>query len=239
MKQHIKYSNIFITLVLLVLAVLCISNVTYSYFTTTSSKDGTAAFGDLNVRFLYKEKDMSAKPAESGTIVLYSASGPIQTGVEFNLSTSASGPVLESLSIQNQTGSCNCFVRFWIDAYIVRNSYVDKTINYGKYFFLEEGKNSLNTGPRQTRTGGSVEGSWCYFFTEILKPSGTSSRTIGNKMVMNDVSAQDTVPLELLGQELQITISFEAVQVANSAYLKVFGSASDAKGYYTGWSALV
>ena len=45
----------------------------------------------------------------------------------------------------------------------------------------------------------------------------------------------DPVPVEILGETIQITISFEAVQKANQAYLSAFGGADDDKGYLKSW----
>ncbi len=240
MKQKKKYLNAFTTLVLLVLALLCFTNVTYSYFTATENKEGNVQFGNLNVRFVYIETSGgSIKYANSDSIKLFSATGPIQREEEFTLSLTNGGAVINNLGIQNQAG-CACYVRFWIDAYIVKNGVVNTDENYGKYFFLNDSVLAADGRPVLTREDSSVAGSWCYYFPHELT-SSTAYRGIGNKLTLKDVPANGSipkaeVPVELLGQELQLTISFEAVQVANNAYLSVFGDQGDTKGYYTGWS---
>ena len=118
MQQQVKHSKLLITLVLLVFAVLCVTSVTYSYFTTSANKNETLTFGDLKVQFAYREKDsngnpLTAQPVESGTLMLYSASGPIRTGVEFELALTPNGNAIHSLGILNNNGSCDCFIRFW------------------------------------------------------------------------------------------------------------------------------
>ena len=230
MKQRTISYKLLLTLVLLIIAVLCVTNVTYSYFTSTSNTNGQVSFSDLNVRFVYREKeDSSLMPSDSSTIQLYSASGPIQREVPFQFALTSGGTAIEYLRIQNMLGSCECYVRFWIDAYVVKNGVVNTSVNYGKYFFLAN-------ETHYTRTNSSVENSWCYFFTESMTASATSSRTLGNTLVLKDISATDTVPVTLLGETLKISISLEAVQKANQAYLSVFGDADDTRGYLTSWT---
>ena len=47
MKNQTKHSKLFLTLVLLMLAVLCVVNVSYSYFTSTSTTNGEVTFSEL------------------------------------------------------------------------------------------------------------------------------------------------------------------------------------------------
>ena len=62
-----------------------------------------------------------------------------------------------------------------------------------------------------------------------------TSRAIGVSLVLKDVSATDQVPVDLLGKTLKISLSLEAVQKANGAYLSVFGGDEDTKGYLKSW----
>ena len=231
MKQKTKSSNILTTFILLILAVLCVTNVTYSYFTAQSKVEDSINFGDLNVRFVYQETSTSSpQSAEPSSIDLFSAEGAIQQNVPFELSLEKEGSPIYKLGINNQSGSCDAYVRFWIDAFVVDEGSTDTT-NYGKYFFIDD-EDLLKEGVI-TRGQSSVQNSSCYFFTKVLRHS--SNRWIGTKLILQDVSETDIVPVDLLGHEIQITISLQAVQAANGAYLSVFGADDDTKGYYTGW----
>ena len=53
MKKAGKNSTIVTTLILLLLAFLCVFNVTHSYFSATAKIDGTLNFPDMNVCFIY------------------------------------------------------------------------------------------------------------------------------------------------------------------------------------------
>ena len=242
MKQQIKTLNILITIVLCIVALLSLTNVTYSYFTAnaqiTNEKNGQVndKFDNLDVKFAYKKDNQNIEVATTNSIVLYSAGGPIQREVAFEFALTQGGKAIYSLSIINTDG-CDCYVRFWIDAYVVKNGVADKTENYGKYFFLDDSAIDPETEEKVfTREGGSLgNNSWCYFFTGALPSNLSDGRLIGNTLRLDDVSATDEVPVDLLGEELQITISLEAVQAANDAYLYVFGKTDDTMGYYTGW----
>ncbi len=242
MKQKSRFSSTFISLVLLVLAILCVTDLTYSYFSATTSKEGNIKFDTLNVGFVWVDSDgVTTEQIGNTSLKLYSASGPIQRETEFELSIVEGGKPIQAIGIQNFEG-CDCLVRFWIDAYIVKDGVAQTDENYGKYFFLDD---SVNTGsglPVLTREDSSVSGSWCYFLTQTLTSFGAYDG-IGNTLTLKNIPAsggraESEVPVELLGQSLLITISLEAVQYANNAYLSVFGKAGDTKGYYTGWSEL-
>lgn len=241
MKQKIKISNILISIVLLLAAFVCLTNATYSYFSATDNKSGNVKFDTLNVAFGYIEPNGSSIVTPSGTtqINLFSASGPIQREVEFDLSLSNGGAVIDDLGIQNLEG-CSAYVRFWIDAYIVKNNVVQTNENYGKYFFLDDSITTGSGDPAFTREDSSVQGSWCYYLTNKLSSGSSGWSSIGTKMILKDVPANGSipkaeVPVELLGQQLKITITLQAVQADNDAYLSVFGKTGDTKGYYTGW----
>lgn len=228
MKQYKAKTNIVATLVLLVLAVLCVTNVTYSYFSSTSAAQGEIVFGDLDVDFVYKgPSDTFYQTKDSATLNLYSASGAIAVGTSFNLSLTNGGAAIQTLGIQNSNTSCPCYIRFWFDAYVVKNGVVDKTKNYGKYFLLPTGN------AYYTNANSSVASSWCYYITVPMNANNTLD--LGNTLTLSNLT-NDIVPIDVIGEILQISISFEAVQVANKAYLSVFGSSDDTRGYYKSWT---
>ena len=223
-----KHFNILISLVLLIFAVISVVNFTYAYFSSAHNVGGTVKFDDLKVQFIYREgEDDVAKDNGGNTINLYSASGPISIGSTFQLTTSVGGDAITYLAIineriQNQT-SCECYIRFWIDAYIVKNNTLDKSINFGKYFVLPEAENVFYTNKLS-----SAENSHCYYGTIPIAANGELK--IGNTLTL--VNSQDNELAEIMGNTLQISISCEAVQSENQAYLSVF---DDEKGYYTQW----
>lgn len=234
MKQTNKRFNLLISLTLLVLAVVCVCNVTFAYFSSTSQSSGDIEFPGLDATFVYQEASGGEyKTATTASLNLYSADGTISRGVPFKLSLSAGGSAIHSFGIQNSTSSCDAYVRFWIDAYpLDQNKQPITTVNYGKYFILAN-------SAYYTNTNSSVSGSTCYFGIGILYPNDPSEPTalsLGNTLTLQDFSANDVFPVELLGESFQISISFEVVQAANKAYLAAFGEYGDTKGYYKSWS---
>ena len=222
MKQEIKRSQIFITLVLLVFAILCVTNVTYSYFTATESLNDDVGFGDLNVQFVYllKGQPYQESTQNSKKIELYSVSGPIQQNVEFDLGVKVTEngtttiKAVDSIAFKNLTGSCDCYVRFWINAYVVTDSVVDESVDYGKYFFWGD-----PDYPSFVRTTSS---DLCYYYFVGVVKAGNSTYPIENTLKLQNISDQDKVPAEILGEQLKIVLNLQAVQVANGAYVDVF-----------------
>ncbi|MBQ8615091.1 MAG: hypothetical protein IJ415_00800 [Clostridia bacterium] len=247
MTKASKNSKLLITLVLLALAFFCSFNVTYSYFTATAKESGSLTFSDLDVRFIYMDASDSTLPSGEYTqdnlytINLYPVGGTISRGQEFQLSATENGSAISNLAIRNMTNSTTAYVRFWIDAYIVTstttnedgtiNYSLDTSTNYGKYFFLvnpQEG--SIDRG---SCNSGATEGSWCHYLMGPIYSYGkpSSTYTLGNTLIMKDISETDAVPPAVLGSQLKITISLQAVQTAHEAFKTEF---DDAKGYYSG-----
>lgn len=230
MKQEIKKSNIFITLVLLMLAIMCVTNVTYSYFTATETKDDSLNFGDLNVQFVYMLKGSPNEETtlNSGKIELYSVSGPIQRDVKFDLGVKQlineqeQIVAIDYIAVRNLTGSCDCYARFWIDAFVVKNGEADETENYGKYFFWE-----MPAYQSFVRT--TSEDMCYYYFKETLTVNSQSNFPIENSLILQDISDDDQVPAKILGESLKITLNIQAVQKANGAYMEIF---SNDKNHY-------
>lgn len=231
-------SRVLTTLILLILAVICVINTTYSYFTSTASTNGNIVFSDLNVRFAY-QIGQETLPTDKTTITLYPSTGTIQREIPFQLATTEGGSAIDKLIIHKYGATCACYVRFWIDAYVLKETIVgnetiyeiDESVNYGKYFFLATNENVY------TKTGGSVSGSWCYFVKSILRDNSSVSLDLGNTLVLKDISTNevDKVPVSLLGERLKITLTLESVQATNKAYLSVFGAQGDPHGYYSSW----
>ena len=212
-------------MVLLITAVVCLINVTYSYFSSTSNTGGSVTFKNMAVEFYYTSNGEDLSKG-SNTLKLYSATGTIAREQEFELSLTEGGTAISDLGIRVLNNSYSVYIRLWIDAYVVNeDGTVDTTKNYGKYFLLADNNYCVNTNS-------SVVGSTCYFITEAVDSSIPAS--LGNTLKFSDLTG-DAIPVELLGEKLQISISFESIQSENKAYLSAFGSIGDEKGYYKGW----
>lgn len=231
MKKVLKHTKIVTSLLLLVLAFFGVVNVTFAYFSSSDSASGTHTFDTLDVEFMY-DNGTTIQSVTTNTLELVSISGPIQRGVTFNLGVKpekdGDNPVaVEDIIIRTKEKSCDCYIRFWIDAYIVNSDQTLGTVNYGKYFVLPENYAIANQGS-------SASGSWCYYAINIQ--GAESELGIGNALTLQDLNVgeenEDLVPVNLLGEKLKITISFEAVQEANNAFSHVF---NDEKGYFTGY----
>lgn len=233
-----KFSKMLLTLTLIVLAFCCSFGVTNSYFTASSSKSGNVEFEKLDVKFkAVNEQD--AVLDESSTITLYPMTGAIIRGEAFNLSlTETNQTAIGNIKIANTEESIEAYVRFWIDAFIVDESKpegVDTTTNYGQYFLLNYDADYVSKGGAKNLTV-ATESDWCYYLQYELVHEGAelgdSSLNIGNTLTLSETVTDETFS-ELVGHQLRISITLEAVQRANGAVRFEF---NDEKGYYTGWN---
>ena len=144
MKKVSKSVKLFTTLALLVLAFFSAINVTYSYFTASTKSNGTLNFPDMQVNFVYWTSNSESKTVTTSTLTLYPVE-EVSTGVydtcaisrgnSFLVSLTEKGTPINDLGIKNAATSCESYVRFWIDAYIVNNSGgIISSTNYGRYF---------------------------------------------------------------------------------------------------------
>lgn len=225
-KVSNKTSKLMASLILLVLAFLSVLNVTYSYFTSTASADGDLNFSDLDAYFSYTIGSTTTQVSQTKALNLYSATGTIARNEAFQLSLTNGGTAISSLTISTTTTSCDAYIRFWVDAYLVTNGSVDTSKNYGKYFLFKSNEEVYT----KTNSSAAAQGSWCYYSTYTIK--GGSGLDLGNELTLTDLTG-DSVPISILGEKMQITVSYEAVQKANKAYQSVF---ADTKGYCTDWS---
>lgn len=225
MKKAKFNSKMLMSLILLAFAFFGVFNVTYSYFTSMAFGNGSLDFPDINVRFFYRETERSdIVTLTTLTTPLYPTASTIARGETFGISLSnTTGTPLNTIGIRNMEGSCEVYIRFWLDVYIVdANGNPTSQINYGKYFLFTEESSYI------TNEGGSVANSWCYFAVESLLAGWNVG--LGNSLMLSEEA-----PAELLGKSIKINLSFEAVQQANEAYRSVFGQSEDTKGYYTRW----
>ncbi len=238
MTKVSKYSKILLTVTLIVLAFCCSFGVTNSYFTASSSRSGNLTFHNLEVKFKAVDSQ-GATLSEASPIILYPMTAAIIRGEAFNLSlTENNQTAIGNLAVANTEESIEAYVRFWIDAYIVDSTKpegVDTKTNYGEYFLLNYNADSVSKGEAKNPTV-ATESSWCYYVKGILVPKGSedgySSINIGNTLTLSE-TVTDEIFSELVGHQLRISITLQAVQSANGAVRSEF---NDVKGYYTRWN---
>lgn len=228
MKQQKKHINLFVSLVLFLLAVVSVVSVTSAYFTSTANQTGKLGFATLKVGFAYYTKDNNGNASDSPTptgggtnvLDLYVLDGAIvQRGVPFELTLTENGTkAIHSLAIQNLENSCSAYFRFYINAYIVKNNVADETNNYGQYFELDL------TGYDNVLTGGS-DNKPTYFYKEAI--SGGDTMKICSKLILSKNALAN-----LLGEEFKLTMTLEAVQSQNEAFKSAF---ADERGYCSSW----
>lgn len=222
MKKVKQEARLLISLLLLVLTFFSVLHVTYAYFTTTTSINGQITFKTLAVQFVYKDSTGAFKTKNGSTLDLFVSTGSIGRGDEFELALDEDSDAIQDLGIQNMETSTNCYVRFWFDAYIVDEDFEKKSnVNYGKYFTL------TSTSVYFTNLYSSSPNSWCYYIVAALTPSVSNSYlSMGNSIVLSE-----DAPVEMTGEKLKLSISFEAVQEENLAFKTVF---DDDRGYFVG-----
>lgn len=234
MSKVSKNAKLIFSLALIMLAFFCSINVTYSYFTTSAKKDNSLAFTDVNAKFVYLDKSGTVKPAgyesdNAYTITLYPTVSSISRGDQFTLSDVENGDEIQNLQIRKMANTTSVYIRFWIDAYVYNSATqkLNTSVNYGKYFFLE----SKTSYARGGSSADDQEGSWCYFVTYPVTDSTPIS--LGNSLTFQDIkngeTVVDAIPNEVLGAQLKISITLQAVQAQNQAFEQEF---NDEKGYY-------
>ena len=241
MKNVSKQVKIVTTLVLLVLTFLAAFNVTYSYFTAVAKITGDLDFANLGVRFAYSLNKNTTYVMEDNLLVVpvttagkfYSRGDSITMGIETSPSVVSEIDDIQIRHDPNITNQTDCYVRFWIDAYEVVSENVYGTTNYGKYFLFD----SNMAGGYFTKEGGSKgNDSWCYFsIYPLTAGTDTADGTMVNQISLgNTIIIDADAPLEMLQKTLKITISFEAIQVANGAAFTESGF-NDERGYLLSW----
>ena len=236
MKSVSKQTKRVTLCVILTLVFLCIFNVVYSYFTATANLNGNLEFNSLLVNFTYLYDSDLTIVNNSNTLILYPTSTYVVRGQVFEVTPVNGGSTaIDAVSVKLQTGSCNSYVRYWIDAYIVNDGVVDESTNYGRYFILgtkttTNGVDSVVVNSTYFDTV-SYKGLVTYYIKDVVTTS--VSPTIFNAIQL-DVDA----PSVLYGNDVQLSVSLEAVQAVNDAYVSAFNDSSNPnyRGSYNGWA---
>ena len=246
MKKVGKDVKILTTLVLLVLAFLSVFNITYSYFTATANIDGNLNFARLDVRFTYEIgntetvlDNTSAVPLQVVPI-LENNKTTLSRGETFTFGIDGGNDTvneIDSLYVKHNPEDANmedfadCYVRFWVDAFEIINTNGNITYgktNFGKYFLFDDGQGDNYI----TNKNNSKANSWCYFSKFALTAGDVSSTKVDSVYLGNTLTIDPNAPVDMLQKALKITISFEAIQTANSAHTSGF---NDDRGYYKNW----
>ena len=222
MKQISKATKIIGVSIGLVLLFLCAFNITYSYFTARAVIDGQINFGSLDVKVTYLTTDnvIYQYPEGETTVTINVLGGQtISRGSEFKMA-SLDGKEIRYLAFSGS--GTNSYVRFWVNAYKRSGESFDKSTNYGRYFTPVVSSNVFTSS---LKTVGSVTNN-VYYITNAIGTAGVMGFAESMKFSAD-------APLELMDADVQIIITFEAVQASNKAYLSVFG---DDWGYSNSWS---
>ncbi len=242
MKSTSKRKSIIVICAIIALVFLCGISATYSYFTASKTISGEQNLKDLDVYFIYqKVGDTSAdrnKKVNSTSLRLI-PDRTISRGDSFNLK-SDTGELINYIGFGASDKSCSYYVRFRVDAYIVTGStdgveQVDTTVNYGQYFELYTTSEISKSAPK---TNGSVT-NVMYYTSNAVDPNTlywiTPSLTIGGTLQdgIYTMKLLENAPVDLLNQDIQLTISFEAAQSEYGAYQAAF---NDGWGYLDSWT---
>ncbi len=200
----------------------------FAYFTGTSDKSGDLTFGSLQVNFAYRAEGSGAEIVYDDVLNVIPSSDQIKRGDEFDIclmtDSGDRSSVINNLMFYSPSSSADSYVRFRVNAYVVKSSgNIDTSTNYGQYFRLIVSADVSY----QTITNGGVTNT-IYYLNPTLGTTQNTYLTFATGMqLLNEA------PLSILNTDIQITITFEAVQASNKAYLSVF---DDGWGYSSSWT---
>lgn len=220
-KKTSKQIKLLGLLVILILTFLFAFNVTYSYFTATANVAGNIEFANLDVRFAYRSNNVDTL-VDSDTLTVYpsASTGTIARGSTIYLATE-DGDDIQYLAFNSSIDSTSSYIRYRINAYKVEDGTVDTSENFGQYF---EFQGSIDVTRRIQIVGGETNA--IYYIEEEVAGNVT-------RVFASSIKLLETAPVSLLNSQINLTITFEAVQSENQAYLAIF---NDGWGYLESWT---
>lgn len=254
MKSTNKKTNILMVVIAMAIVFLCTINVSFSFFSARAEAEDDISFYDLNVSFAYwetEDKYYSVGKASTTQMVLESRlSRNSYTEIKKSVGD-ASG--IDSIGFITSSNSCNSYIRFWIEVYVVENikgdiyfidskgNYVDEEGTYvdefGEILELDDADKGEIVDYAEYFELGFIS-SGLFVQTDIYK-NGTTyfiedslTSNAEYKTGINAIKMLDTVPSELLELNMSIYFSFEAVQADSDAVKAEF---NDSRGYYGEW----
>ena len=218
-RSNSKELNIVTVVVVLTLAFLCIFNISYSYFTASDVINGSGyKFGEIGVQFNFTTDTTDSITVNSTNSVLLEPTGTVTRGGTFNLQYN--DEAVEGVGFSLLENSSDVFIRYWVDAYIEGDS-----TNYGYCFILMYGGSDIYYEEKDLNAGYTNN---IYYVQDVL----SSEVSDGIVYEFDQIQLISDCPAELIGSDVVITLSFEAVQAANEAYKVEF---DDDKGYNADW----
>lgn len=231
--MKIRSKNLNILAIVLALGLLCLSvfHITFSYFTVMKSVTGTSNFATMTFNCGYMTSDGKETWVSDDAILLYPVksdgnsvvldNSQLIRGQSFRLGGLNYSDEIDFADIQTDTldSTCNVYVRFWIDAFVVENGVVNESENYGEYFIVGLDYWEFEENTFLTRIGDT------YFYEEEVSPSVM--------VYFNALKLSESAPTEMLNETLRLFVTFEAVQATNQAYKSVF---NDDRGYLSSWA---
>lgn len=228
MKRKSKGNSILSVFALIALIFLFVVEMCFAYFTGTSDKSGDLTFGSLQVNFAYRAEGSGAEIVYDDVLNVIPSSDQIKRGDEFDIclmtDSGDRSSVINNLMFYSPSSSADSYVRFRVNAYVVKSSgNIDTSTNYGQYFRLIV---SADVSYQTITNGGATN--TIYYLNPTLGTTQNTYLTFATGMqLLNEA------PLSILNTDIQITITFEAVQASNKAYLSVF---DDGWGYSSSWT---
>lgn len=224
MNKSLKHTKITIVLIVLMMLFLCAINITYSYFSATGKVTGSGNLHSLTLTCHYTVNDGEPTSVGATQMQIYPASGVLTRGTAFKLKQNATDTASNIDSIGYTLTGTQAFVRFWIDAYIVKDGEVDESVNYGEYFLVGRLSSSSFTEMQVFSSSLYAKENNTYFVV--------SARNAGSYDIFDSLKFDESAPNEILGETIRIFVTFEAVQTANQAFKQVF---DDERGYLSDW----
>ena len=226
MKQTTKQAKLLGLIVIFTMIVLCLTNVVHAYFSAINQVSGEITFGGNSVRFAYTYSTASTGYVDDDILVVYpvySAGAELKRGDSFGLQIVNGGTTtnINKLSLNAQGGSS--YVRLWINAYIVKNSVLDTSVNYGQYFEFT----NIYASAFETKIVDVNNETRKMYYLKSPISSGVLTE------ICTGLTLLTTAPVEMLDKSFNITINFDSVQVENQAFKAVF---DDGWGYCSSWS---
>lgn len=226
MKSCSKNTKLITTLIVLTLLFLCAVNITFSYFSASAKVTCSVTLPNFEFKCAYKIKNNNTtKYVDSTQLEIYPAESQIHRGSVFTVNVIDGEESVEVDYIGcSSRGTKKAYVRFWIDAYVVRDGELDTTINYGKYFLVgyQDGGNFLES--QEMFEDSFSKSNDTYFMIDAVS-SGFST-------CFKYVQLSPSAPVEMLGESLRVFVTMQGVQIENEAYKSVF---DDEHGYCEEW----
>ena len=211
--------------IIIVLLFLFAFNITYAYFTATGSINGSLNFSNLDVKFGYRRNNTVYETIDTQTLVVAPNTTMVSRGDNFTLLYGTYN--IDYLYFTASSDSCDYYVRFMLNAYKINaDNSIDESVNYGRYFEIKCANNVFTLVRDKTNTVDTTQINNVYYMTSTLT-NGQYYR------FCDSITLLDSAPTDILDTNIQLQITFKAVQQPNEAFKSVF---DDGWGYNSSWT---